>query len=722
MKRWRCRFAGPVVFWMALAVATCPAGSQDAPGTVAPGAEGASKPGGYLFAHMLKQDYGRLYYSVSTDGLHWTLLNDGRRILDDYRGHPDICRGHDGRYYLIGNYERQPEINLWVSDDLIRWSRFGSFTPDIYKTPDFEPALRYHGAPKIHFDEPSGQYLITWHSTCLPPIKEDTEQFWRGMRTLYVLSKDLRTFSEPRRLFSFEMATIDVIVRREGERYYAFIKDERYPSFEWPTGKTIRICSSPNLTGPWSPPSPPITPNFREAPALIPRPDGRGWYLYYEQYPGVSYGVSTAPRLAGPWHGVYWADYAVPANVRHGCMMAISAEQYRRLVAAYGPLGMNATAGLDGPVFPPAGGISAGELQHGCTIDTSVFQIDQCVVGLLRFMARHRRPQPRPFGHRQELLGIVAGHIRHAVNLAFVPQQPGIVQRPHRRRLANRVDHDPSPRRTNRQRFGHRFADRRKIQRHIQPTWRRIVRPPRPVRSQPSGQRPMRRAPCENEHPAPRVHVFDRRQHQVRRRPETEQPHRLALHDPGQANRPIADHARAQQRCRLRVRQPRRQRIRIILVHRHPLGVAPVGAVARPQGPIAQVLPSGSTIPTRPTRPIQPRDPHPVADPMSPHLLPDRDHPPDHLVPRNHRQPRRDQPPLDFIQLRMTHPAGRHLQQHILRSASRLRPIHPNQRPFLDPRRPFQHQRLHTIRSTIDPQGRRLLSGIHATPGHLEGI
>ena len=298
---------------------------------------GKSTPEAYLFAHMLKKDYGRLYYSISEDGLHWTLLNKGRRVSDDYRGHPDICEGHDGRYYLIGNYERRPEINLWVSRDLAKWSRFGSFTPDIYETPDFRPALRYHGAPKIMYDDVAAQYVITWHSTNLPPIKEDTEQFWRGMRTLYVLSKDLKSFSRPMRLFQFDMATIDVIVRRQGQRYYAIIKDELYPSFDWPTGKTIRVCSSDHLAGPWSEPSAPITPNFREAPALIRRPNGQGWYLYYEQYPGVAYGLSTAPRLEGPWHAVYWNDFDVPAEARHGCMIEITAGQRKAILAAYGP-------------------------------------------------------------------------------------------------------------------------------------------------------------------------------------------------------------------------------------------------------------------------------------------------------------------------------------------------------------------------------------------------
>ncbi len=300
-------------------------------------ASGQAKYAGYLFAHMMKQDYGRLYYSVSRDGLHWTLLNDGKRVLgDEYRGHPDICQGHDGRYYLVGNYSKNAEIGIWVSADLVKWAKLRDFSPDISNTPDFEPALRYHGAPKIFFDKGSARYLITWHSTREAPVQEDPERFWSGMRTLYITSRDLISFSDPKRLFAFDMATIDVIVRREGDRYYAILKDEHYPSFDWPTGKTIRISSSASLLGPYGGPSPRITPNFREAPTLIPRPDGRGWYLYYEQYPGVSYGCSTAETLEGPWYDLYCKDYEVPEGVRHGSMIPITAEQYDAIMAAYG--------------------------------------------------------------------------------------------------------------------------------------------------------------------------------------------------------------------------------------------------------------------------------------------------------------------------------------------------------------------------------------------------
>lgn len=287
----------------------------------------------YLFAHMMKSDYGRLYYSVSTDALHWTLLNDGKRIYEDYRGHPDICQGHDGRFYMTGG---SGTVTLWVSDNLVSWSKFLEFNPDVYKTPDFEPQEKTYGAPKIYYDKDTGQYLITWHTSQNKKLREKPEHYWSGQRTLYVTSKDLTTFTEPKRLFQYDIATIDVIVRKIGGRYYAVIKDELYPSFDWTTGKAIRIASSDKLTGPWTKPSPRITPNFREAPTLIPRPDGKGWYLYYEQYPGVQYGCSTARKPSGPWYDVYIKEYDVPENARHGCMIAIGQRQCDVVMGAYG--------------------------------------------------------------------------------------------------------------------------------------------------------------------------------------------------------------------------------------------------------------------------------------------------------------------------------------------------------------------------------------------------
>jgi len=298
----------------------------------------------YLFAHMIHSNYGRLYYTVSLDGLHWKSLNGGKRVFDEYRGHPDIARGPDGRYYIVGNRgDSAPAIDFWVSGDLISWTRFGDYTPDLKSTPGYGHALQRIGAPKMFFDERSKQFLLTWHTPHLQGTKEDPERYWASQRTLYVTSKDLKTFSSPpKRLFPWEMATIDVVIRYAEGRYWALIKDERYPTLEWTTGKTIRISSAPDLLGPYSEPSPTVSPNFHEAPMLIPSPDGSAWYLYYEQYPGVSYGLSVAASLRGPWFKVSgytsnpsWNKYEMPPAVRHGCMITISRKQYDALVTAF---------------------------------------------------------------------------------------------------------------------------------------------------------------------------------------------------------------------------------------------------------------------------------------------------------------------------------------------------------------------------------------------------
>ena len=321
---------------------TIQAQQPDIPGQVAAGE--SPKTEAYLFAHMTHEDYGRLYYSVSLDGLHWYRLNDGKRVFEDYHGHPDICKGPDGKYYIAGNTsDASPDINIWVSEDLIEWRKHSVYTPNLKATPDYSEALQRIGAPKLFYDEVSSQFVMTWHTPHKEGTQKDPERYWASQRTLYVLSKDLKTFSDtPKKLFDWNIGTIDVIIRKVDETYYTIIKDETYPTLYWPTGKTIRIARSDSLLGPYSFPSDPISPNFREAPTLIPSPNNKVWYLYYEQYPGVSYGLSVTDNLNGPWYQASgytffsdWDKYALPKKVRHGCMISISGKEYNALVEKF---------------------------------------------------------------------------------------------------------------------------------------------------------------------------------------------------------------------------------------------------------------------------------------------------------------------------------------------------------------------------------------------------
>lgn len=323
------------------------AGAQVAPGgPVTPRVD----PGkAYLFAHMTKERCGVLHYSLSLDGFHWTPVNGGKPVSQAYHGHAYIARGGDGRYYLVGNNsDEDPYIRFWVSDDLVRWRSFGSYRPELKDIAGHPHPMQRIGAPKLYFDAPSGQFLLTWHTPNEDGNRDDPERYWASQRTLYVQSRDLKTFAaKPRRLFSWDMATIDTIIQPDPRGgYCAIVKDERYPSYEWTTGKTIRMSCAATLLGPYPLPGAPLSPNFREAPTLVRAPGGTDWLLYYEQYAGTSFGLSMAPTLQGPWYQVSgnsgvaeWNRFEMPAGVRHGSMIEISRGQHDAIRAAFGGAG-----------------------------------------------------------------------------------------------------------------------------------------------------------------------------------------------------------------------------------------------------------------------------------------------------------------------------------------------------------------------------------------------
>jgi len=333
------------LFAVALALGTSAPGlTQNVP-PGAPETPAVDPERAYLFAHMTRERYGVLYYSVSLDGLHWRRVNRGNPVSSDYHGHASIARGGDGRYFLVGNRsDEDPLIRFWVSNDLIRWTPYATYQPDLADIAGHANALQRIGAPKLLFDPASQSFLLTWHTPNVPGAKEDPERYWASQRTLYVTGKDLAKLpAKPTRLFAWDMATIDTIVQpNPAGGYCAVIKDERYPSYDWITGKTIRISCAAKLLGPYPEPGPPLSPNFREAPTLVRAPVSGDWLLYYEQYAGTSYGLSRAQRLEGPWYQVSgnsgvpeWNRYEMPAGTRHGSMIAISRKQYDAIVAAF---------------------------------------------------------------------------------------------------------------------------------------------------------------------------------------------------------------------------------------------------------------------------------------------------------------------------------------------------------------------------------------------------
>lgn len=298
--------------------------------------------GGYLWAFMTNNKYGRLFYALSRDGFNWETLNRNHIIDPQYIGHPDICKGRDGAYYMLAV---QP-FALWRSEDLVSWTKTELDEDILNRSNSMGLYVTYYlGAPKMFYDEDSDQYIITWHA-CQNPDYDD----WTTMSTLYVLTKDFENYTEPKKLFAFtgeseNMPTIDVIIRKIDGKYYALYKDERSKEIAPLTGKTIRMSVSDNLTGPYSNPGEPLTPNDnnREAPILVERPAGAGWALYAEICEGspLGYSLFISPTIDGTWsertfHGPNVKDGTSRPGARHGCIVKIPETTYKALESAYG--------------------------------------------------------------------------------------------------------------------------------------------------------------------------------------------------------------------------------------------------------------------------------------------------------------------------------------------------------------------------------------------------
>lgn len=296
--------------------------------------------GGYLFAHMTNSDYGSLYYSVSEDGITWTTLNCDKKI-NNYKGHPNISIGADGQYYMIGisSISNATTPVLWKSKDLITWNISVNLPLSLFDVTSlgYTTDNVWFGAPKMFFDKSSNQYIISWHAPQTGQVA-NSQDYWRSMRTFYVLTSDFITFTTPKRLFNFtgdyaDMATIDAIIYKIDGKYYVFVKDERWPGDvsdpNYSGYKSVQLTKSDYLTGPYENPKA-ISAQWQEAPALAPQPDSGGWYLYVEAYP-AKYVMYEAGSIECTWT----SKVIYPPYARHGSIVWLTDKAYKKVLRAY---------------------------------------------------------------------------------------------------------------------------------------------------------------------------------------------------------------------------------------------------------------------------------------------------------------------------------------------------------------------------------------------------
>lgn len=259
-----------------------------------------------------------LHLATSRDGYAWTPLNGDRPVFRPKVGgglvrDPNIAQGPDGTFHMVWTTGwTHPAVGYASSKDLLHWSDVRQVEVMQGEKP------RNVWAPELFHDDKADQFLIFWAST-IPgrfPEGEKTGDDGYNHRTYVTTTKDFQTFSPSKLLYDPGFNSIDSTIVRDGGRYAMFIKDET----RTPPAKNIRVAFADAPTGPFGPPSPPITGAYwAEGPSAIKL--GDRWFVYFDKYMDHRYGLVTSPDLAT------WTDesdrVSFPPDFRHGTVLLV---------------------------------------------------------------------------------------------------------------------------------------------------------------------------------------------------------------------------------------------------------------------------------------------------------------------------------------------------------------------------------------------------------------
>ncbi len=295
-----------------------------------------SQSGKYLFCHFVGNGKGEesIHFAASEDGYNFRPLNGGRQIIEQKFGKkcvrdPYIFKGKDGFYYIIGTDMRCEEgwtsnhaLVTWKSSDLVEWTdetiidirNFGG---------EFAHTTRAW-APQAIWDKEKQAYMIYWaHST----QENDVAGHY------YAHSTDLKTMTEPKPLYGREGIQCidgDIIYCEKDGYYYLYFKEDIH--------QKIAYVRSKNLTGPYkdTPVTVSLSENGVEGSSMYQISGTDTWVMLMDEYgKGRFFAQQTTDMIN--FKALAPETYGFEkVRPRHGSVVAISDEEYERLVAAFG--------------------------------------------------------------------------------------------------------------------------------------------------------------------------------------------------------------------------------------------------------------------------------------------------------------------------------------------------------------------------------------------------
>ncbi|AND17895.1 family 43 glycosylhydrolase [Rathayibacter tritici] len=320
--------------------------------TAAPANLDTDYDAGYLWTHFASTDYEKIYFGSSTDGLHWSKLNNDKAVLANLAGtlgvrDPHLVRSPTGDEYWIlgtdlhaegtaggGSWDQvnaSQKLVVWRSTDLVNWS-------DQSLVFAGSPNAGNVWAPEAMWDETTGQYYVYWSGRDKTQVGTDD---W-ALRVYVSTTRDFVTFSTPTVWLDENSPTnnadgpniIDTTIAKEGGTYY------RFSTSDW---RTV-VDTATSLAGPWTRV---IARGEEKAHGLSDHiegltvyqlPDGR-WVVMgdsggYSAYVTDSLASLQFTALPTGATGANTSSFTKP--FRHGSVLRLSSAEEARIMAAYG--------------------------------------------------------------------------------------------------------------------------------------------------------------------------------------------------------------------------------------------------------------------------------------------------------------------------------------------------------------------------------------------------
>lgn len=304
-----------------------------------------SEEGAYLFAYFTgnsTQDQ-KIHFAVSNDGYNYQALNNNSAVIEQNLGtkncrDPYIFKGQDNYYYIVATdmdasnnqwWGNSNSIVYWKSADLINWSSETviSMYDILADTKPQVDDIQRMWAPQVIWDDRENKYFVYFAMASWSLTQNVTRLYYCYTDDLL----DANAYSDPELLYTSAddglTLDADIMYNSEEKLYYLYFKDEEEAKIYYTTSKylagpyenaTLAIKSDTGLEGCNS-----YFINGTDTMVMMVDAYGEGRYLLYQS------------NNMKDFYEVNSDGYSVGFSPRHGSVLHIGNDEYRRLIQNY---------------------------------------------------------------------------------------------------------------------------------------------------------------------------------------------------------------------------------------------------------------------------------------------------------------------------------------------------------------------------------------------------